>query len=94
MEQELWYFEENLLMPLQADTKEEALTQLGTLLLNNGYVKESFIPAILAREAEYATGYLPVKSALQFLTLMQSMLISKQLCRGNSGKACSILYHG
>ena len=56
MEQELWYFEENLLMPLQADTKEEALTQLGTLLLNNGYVKESFIPAILAREAEYATG--------------------------------------
>ena len=75
MEQELWYFEENLLMPLQADTKEEALTQLGTLLLNNGYVKESFIPAILAREAEYAQAYLPVKSALQFLTLMQSMLM-------------------
>ncbi|HBO33369.1 MAG TPA: hypothetical protein DD636_01275 [Anaerolineaceae bacterium] len=56
MDQELWFFEENLIMPLQADTKEEALTKLGTLLLHNGYVKESFIPAILAREVEYATG--------------------------------------
>ena len=56
MDQGLWFFEENLLMPLQADTKEDALKKLGTLLLQNGYVKDSFIPAILGREAEYATG--------------------------------------
>lgn len=56
MDQELWFYEENLLMPLQADTKEDAIVKLGTLLFQNGYVKESFIPAIVAREAEYATG--------------------------------------
>lgn len=56
MDQELWFYEENLLMPLQADTKEDAIIKLGTLLLQNGYVKDSFIPAIIAREAEYATG--------------------------------------
>lgn len=56
MDQELWFYEENLLLPLRADTKEDAIVKLGTLLLQNGYVKESFIPAIVAREAEYATG--------------------------------------
>ena len=56
MDQELWFYEENLLMPLQAETKEDAINKLATLLLQNGYVKESFIPAIVAREAEFATG--------------------------------------
>jgi len=56
VEQELWFYDENLIMPLSADTKEDAIVQLGTLLLRNGYVKDSFIPAVVARESEFATG--------------------------------------
>ncbi|MFP3041926.1 PTS sugar transporter subunit IIA [Treponema primitia] len=41
---------------LVADTKEEALTKMGEVLLAKGYVKESFIPAILERERNYPSG--------------------------------------
>jgi len=77
MDQELWFYEENLFMPLQADTKEDALTKLGTLLMNNGYVKESFIPAILAREVEYATG-LPTGDVGVAIPHTDSIHVSKQ----------------
>jgi PTS system galactitol-specific IIA component len=41
---------------LVADTKEDAITQMGTFLLSKGYVKDSFIPAILEREQKYPSG--------------------------------------
>jgi len=56
MEQNRWFHEENLLMPLEAKTKEEAIEKLGNLLLKNGFVKESYVPAVVAREKEFATG--------------------------------------
>ena len=56
MEQTKWFYEENLLMPLEAQTKEEAIEKLGNLLLKNGFVKESYVPAVVAREKEFATG--------------------------------------
>ena len=40
MNENNWFFEENLLYPLTASTREEAISQLGGLLLKNGYVKE------------------------------------------------------
>lgn len=56
MEQEKWFYEQNFLMPFVAETKEDAIKQLGNLLLENGFVKESFVPAVIAREKEFATG--------------------------------------
>ena len=56
MDENKWFFEENFLTPLLAKNKEEAIERLGRLLFENGYVKESYIPAVLAREEEFATG--------------------------------------
>ena len=39
-----------------ASTKEEAIEKLGGLLFNNGFVKDTFVPAVRAREQEFATG--------------------------------------
>lgn len=51
------YFDESIiLVDLEANTKEEVLTAMGENLEKQGLVKESFIPAIIAREAEFATG--------------------------------------
>jgi PTS system galactitol-specific IIA component len=41
---------------LEADTKEEALTHMGKVLLSKGYVKDSFVQAILDREKSYPSG--------------------------------------
>jgi galactitol PTS system EIIA component len=51
-----WFLEENLIIPLVANTQEEAIEKLGGLLFKNGYVKESFVPAVTSREKEFATG--------------------------------------
>ena len=56
MNENSWFFEENLKFPLVATTKDEAINVLGNLLFKNGYVKESFVPAVVAREQEFATG--------------------------------------
>lgn len=56
MGQTKWFHKENLLMPLEAETKEDAIEKLGNLLLKNGYVKESYVSAVIAREKEFATG--------------------------------------
>lgn len=48
--------EELLLMDLQAEDPQEAITRLGELLFRHGYVKESYLPAALERERVYATG--------------------------------------
>lgn len=54
-----WFFEENLIYPLKAETKESAITQLADLLYKNGCVRDTFNEAILARESEFPTG-LPI----------------------------------
>ncbi|MDR1894589.1 MAG: PTS sugar transporter subunit IIA [Spirochaetales bacterium] len=38
---------------LEADTREQALESMARILLSKGYVKESFVPAILDRERKY-----------------------------------------
>lgn len=56
MGQITWFRKENLAMPLEANTDQEAIENLANVLLKNGYVKESYIPAIMAREKEFSTG--------------------------------------
>lgn len=56
MTEDKWFYEENLLVSLVAATKEEAIEKLGNVLFKNGYVKDTFVPAVRARELEYATG--------------------------------------
>ena len=56
MSKNKWFYEENLLIPLVASTKEEAIEKLGNLLFKNGFVKETYVPAVSAREQEFATG--------------------------------------
>ncbi|WP_281658999.1 PTS sugar transporter subunit IIA [Halobacillus sp. Cin3] len=51
------YFNESvILLNLEAASKEEVLKIMGDNLLSYNLVKESFTPAIIAREEEYATG--------------------------------------
>lgn len=51
------YLDEKLVyMHLQADSDKEALDKMAGMLLQEGIVKESYIPAVKAREIEYATG--------------------------------------
>lgn len=56
MNNSLWFFEENLISPLDASTNTEAIEKLGKLLYKNGYVKDTFVLAVVARESEFATG--------------------------------------
>ncbi len=45
-----------ILLNIEANNADEALILLAKKLLSEGYVKESFIQAILDREAEFSTG--------------------------------------
>lgn len=45
-------------MDLHAINDEDALDQMATMLLKNGIVKESYLPAVKAREIEFSTGLL------------------------------------
>jgi PTS system galactitol-specific IIA component len=50
-------FKEDLVFTdMRATSAEELLTDVGKSLVQLGYVKESFIPAILEREKNYPTG--------------------------------------
>jgi PTS system galactitol-specific IIA component len=51
-----WFNEINFLYPLVASDKNEAIQKLGSLLFSNGHVKDTFTPAVVAREQEFATG--------------------------------------
>lgn len=53
---ELFFDESVILLDVEADSKEGVLEVIGQNLVDKGLVKESFIPAILNREKEYATG--------------------------------------
>ncbi|GGB32978.1 PTS sugar transporter subunit IIA [Lentibacillus populi] len=51
------YFDESIiLLDLEGETKEEVLTAMGQNLTEKGLVKTTFTEAIIAREAEFATG--------------------------------------
>ncbi|MGC8786562.1 MAG: PTS sugar transporter subunit IIA [Anaerolineae bacterium] len=51
-----WFYEDLILTPMNAESAVDAITQLGTLLEKGGFVKESFVPAVIKREQEFATG--------------------------------------
>ncbi|RIO68523.1 PTS sugar transporter subunit IIA, partial [Mammaliicoccus sciuri] len=46
----------NIIIGLEATTKEEALSQLAKRMYNNDYVKASYENAVIEREASFATG--------------------------------------
>lgn len=56
MAQTKWFHRELVIPKMQASKSDEAISQLGNLLYQNGYVKDSYVPAVLKRELEYATG--------------------------------------
>lgn len=45
-----------VVIELEAGSKEEVLTLLGTKLIEQGFVKEGFIESVLKRETSYPTG--------------------------------------
>jgi PTS system galactitol-specific IIA component len=49
-------YEELIIVDLQADSAEDVIRQVGKIMLENGFVKDSYIAAALAREIEYPTG--------------------------------------
>jgi PTS system galactitol-specific IIA component len=51
-----WFREDLVLAPMNATSAADAIAQLGTLLQTGGFVKESFIPSVIKREQEFATG--------------------------------------
>ncbi|HZG71640.1 MAG TPA: PTS sugar transporter subunit IIA [Chondromyces sp.] len=53
---ELFFDESVILLDLEGDSKEEILETVAQNLVDKGLVKESFIPAIIKREKEFATG--------------------------------------
>jgi len=49
--------DESLIIPhLQAGSDAEAITTLGNLLYQKGYVRDTFVAAVLERERTFATG--------------------------------------
>jgi PTS system galactitol-specific IIA component len=53
---ELFFDESVILLDVEGDSKEEILEVIAQNLVDKGLVKESFIPAIIKREKEFATG--------------------------------------
>lgn len=51
-----WFYEDLVLTPMSAESAVDAITQLGTLLHKGGFVKDTFIPAVIQREQEFSTG--------------------------------------
>ncbi len=51
-----WFYEDLILTPMSAESAVDAIMQLGALLQKGGFVKESFVPAVIKREQEFATG--------------------------------------
>jgi len=45
-----------MMLDIEANNSDEALTILAKRLVETGYVKESYVQAILDREAEFSTG--------------------------------------
>ncbi|MCJ7771639.1 MAG: PTS sugar transporter subunit IIA [Desulfobacterales bacterium] len=51
-----FFKKELIVIDLDVDNSEEAIKYLGDILNKGGYVKESFVKAVIAREKEFATG--------------------------------------
>lgn len=41
---------------LEAETFEDVMTQLGTIMIKEGYAKETYVDALIEREKEFPTG--------------------------------------
>lgn len=52
----LVFDESVILLDVEADSKETLLDVIGQNLVNQKLVKESYVPAVIARELEFATG--------------------------------------
>ncbi len=48
--------DENILVQAKAESREEIITRLGSLLFEHGFVKDTFVQAVLDREKVYPTG--------------------------------------
>ena len=48
--------EELILVDVEANNYEEAIRKVGKRLFDNGYVKDTYIDAVVAREADFPTG--------------------------------------
>lgn len=48
--------EELILVDVEAKNYEEAIRKVGKQLFDNGYVKDTYIDAVVAREADFPTG--------------------------------------
>lgn len=48
--------EELIAISVEAEDYADAIHKVGKLLLDNGYVKETYIDAVIAREADFPTG--------------------------------------
>lgn len=48
--------EDLIVYGVKAETAEEAIKTVGEYLLKGGYVKESYIPAVIQRETDFPTG--------------------------------------
>lgn len=53
---DLFLDESVILLDIEGDTKEEVLEIMADHLFRKGFVKESFVPAVIQRESEFATG--------------------------------------
>ncbi len=71
------FTEELVLTGLHASSSTEAITLLGTLLGDVGYVKDTFIESILQREKEFATG-LPLGRVNVALPHTDSIHVNRQ----------------
>lgn len=48
--------EQNIVANMEADDRAEVIRRLGDLLYKNGYVKETYVQAVLDREVAFPTG--------------------------------------
>ena len=48
--------EDLIVFGVKAENAEEAIRAVGANLIKGGYVKDSYLPAVIEREAEYPTG--------------------------------------
>ena len=49
-------YPELIAVDVQAETSEEAIRKVGQIFLDNGFVKDTYIDAVIAREKVYPTG--------------------------------------
>ncbi|NLV77146.1 MAG: PTS sugar transporter subunit IIA [Tissierellia bacterium] len=49
-----------VVLDLRAESKDEVLRKLGSLMINKGYAKEGYIEALIEREKEFPTGLVSI----------------------------------